>query len=74
MRTCDVKGCEGEDSMPFFTTKISEVTTYGLTKRQRNRQPKWFCREHTPKKVVNAIDGKEYTVKELRARGRYRGH
>lgn len=73
LRTCDVRGCDGDDAMPYFTTRLSEVTTVGLKKKDRNRQPRWFCKNHTPKKVVNAIDGQEYTLKELRARGRYPG-
>lgn len=53
--------CGEPDADPYFTTRLSAVRTRG-PRRLRNKQPRWYCVKHRPKKVVSPTDG---TVRKL---------
>jgi hypothetical protein len=56
-RTCET--CNARDAWPFFTTTLKEVS-------RKNRQPRWFCSKHEPRKVVSPTDGSVQTLREYR--------
>lgn len=53
VRTCEK--CGGEDAEPYFLKSIREIRKVGVKENHFDYQPRWFCKRHTPRKVVKAI-------------------